>query len=223
MTSTPSEIEIKRSLHLQKRVKIGKKALHILVLVAIIFSYTIFPFVYAIVESPSGKDILFVEPASKESITKFLNLGEKISGKITASGGDNYISFKLFDPAGNLCLWMNVFQSVEFSWGPVEESGEYKLEFDNWFDSSNGNTVNLEFQITNPQDYSSPIPFALIIAAVLSAIIIPVAIVLHHRSKKVRSSHAKVVANYVYRGMTRTHRMHIGQLVYSCPRSSSHL
>ncbi len=211
MTSTPSNIEIKRNFHLQKRVKICKKVLRLLVLIAIIFSYTVFPLVHAIVESKSDKDVLFVEPASKESVTKFLKLGEKLSGKITVSGGDNYISFKLFDPAGNLCLWMNVLQSVEFSWGPVEESGEYKLEFDNWFDSSNGNTVNLEFQITNPLDYSSPLPFALIIAAVLSAIIIPVAIVLHHRPKKVRSSHANVVANYVYGGMTRTHRMHIGQ------------
>lgn len=175
---------------LKKGAKTSKRALGLLVLVAIVFSYeAIFPLVYATVGSTSGNEILIVDAASKEGIAKFLNLGERISGKITVSGGDNYISFKLFDPSGNLCIWINVLQLADFSWGPVEESGEYKLEFDNWFDSSNGNTVNLEFQIMSPLDNSFPTTLVIIIVLVLAIIIIPAAFLLyrHRESKKSNS------------------------------------
>lgn len=138
------------------------------------------------VETSSGNEIIFVEPASIERMTKFLAIGEQITGKITVNDGDNNIIFKMYDPAGNLCLWRNVLQSLEFSWGPVDFDGEYLFLFDNSYDSSNRNKVTLEFQITNPLDNSFPTTIVLVIAAVLASIIVFVAILLSRRNKKNR-------------------------------------
>lgn len=182
-------------MHIQKKAKIITKKYVFLVLMALFLLYAAPPnSLFATAESSSGNDTVVVEPASKDFLTKFLNAGEQITGKITVSGGDNYITFKLFDPDGNFCLFMNILQSESFSWGPVELEGEYKLEFDNWFDSSSVNTVNLEFKIISSTDSSFPSTLVLVILAVIVAIAIAVAIVLHRRGEKNKSTSTIILA-----------------------------
>ena len=183
---TPShKVNVNKEAHTQKTTITCKKKMSFLVLIAVLlFSGIIIPVLSARVEASSGNDVIFVEPSSIERKTKFLAIGEKITGEITVNEGDNVIIFKLYDPSGNLCFWLNVLQSSEFSWGPVDFNGEYLFLFDNGYDSSNRNIVNLEFQITSTLDNSFPTTIVLIIAAVLVAIIVPVAILLRRRGKK---------------------------------------
>jgi hypothetical protein len=135
-------------------------------------------------ESASGTIVIVVAPSSKESIMQVLAIGDKITVKITVSGGDNYIICKLYDPAGNPRISRQVQPSLEFSWGPVEYGGEYRFELDNWADPSSRNTVYFEYQITSTLDTPFPNPTILILAGVLAAIVIPVVVVLRRRDKK---------------------------------------
>ena len=185
---TPShKVNVNKEAHTQKTTITCKKKMSFLVLIAVLlFSGINIPVLSARVEASSGNDVIFVEPSSIERKTKFLAIGEKITGEITVNEGDNVIIFKLYDPSGNLCFWLNVLQSSEFSWGPVDFDGEYLFLFDNGYGSSNRNMVNLEFQITSTLDNSFPTTLVLVIAAVLVAIIVPVAILLRRRGKKNR-------------------------------------
>jgi hypothetical protein len=88
-------------------------------------------------------------------------------------------------------VFVNVLQSDVFSWGPVEQDGEFKLEFNNWFDSSSVNSVNLEFKIVSSTNYLLPTTLVLVIVAVLVDVAIPAAIVLRPRAGKNKSTLAK--------------------------------
>jgi len=184
MSTTSNKFTFSKKAHTKKTKTIDKNKMSLLVLTTILlFSGIMIPLAYARSEPSSGNDTIFVEASLKEGITKVLDIGEKITGTIEVTNGDNNIIFKLYDPAGNLCLWLNVLQSSEFSWGPVDFGGEYWFLFDNLYDSSSNNTVNLEFQITSSVD-SFPTTIILIIVAVLVATIVPLAILLRRRHRK---------------------------------------
>ena len=187
MTNPHNEATVSRKALRKRTTTIFKKKMNLWVLAALLLSSElVISLSYSRVKASSGTNTIYVEPSSRESITKLLQIGEKIVGKITVSGGDNYIIFKLYDPAGNPCLWRNVLQSSEFSWGPVNFDGEYLFVFDNWYDSSNRNTVNFEYQITYPLDNSFPTTIVAVIAVVLVTILGPLAIFSSRRAKKNR-------------------------------------
>jgi len=138
-----------------KKLNINKKnLLSLLLITTFLLAAIMIPSSTAGVEVNSGSEIIHVAASSIESITKFLEVGQEIKGRITASGEDNLITFRLFDPAGNPCMRLNVLQSTEFDWGPVDFEGEYVLIFDNLYPTSNSNEVNLEFQIVDNLDDS---------------------------------------------------------------------
>ena len=184
MPAPSHKVNVSKEAYTQKTTIMRKKMSFLALMAVLLFSGIIIPFSSARVEASSGNDVIFVEPSSIERKTKFLAIGDKITGIITVNEGDNVIIFKLYDPSGNLCFWLNVLQSSEFSWGPVDFDGEYLFLFDNGYDSSNRNIVHLDFQITSTLDNSFPTTIILIIAAVLAAIIVPVAILLRRRGKK---------------------------------------
>lgn len=182
MPNPCSEITANKEMRTRKISNLGKKKLGLLLLIAIfLFGSIIVPLSNAQVENNSGNETIHVEASSIESITKFLDIGQEIKGKITASGEDNLITFKLYDPAGNPCMRLNVLQSEEFDWGPVDFEGEYLLVFDNQYPSSNSNEVNLEFQIVTPLDNSYQNTIILVIVALAFSIIVVVAVLLRRR------------------------------------------
>lgn len=140
------------------------------------------------VEASSGTDTLSVEPSTRENLTKALQIGQKIEGKVTVSEGDNYIVFKVYDPIGNPCLWRNVLNSLEFSWGPVNFAGEYLFVFDNWYDSSNTNTVTFEYKITSTDEDSFPMTIVAAIALILVAFSVALLVFVRRRVKNTQAS-----------------------------------
>jgi hypothetical protein len=183
MPNPCSEISVNKEMQTQKISNLGKKKLGLLLLIAIfLFSSIIVPLSNAQVENNSGNETIHVEASSIESITKFLEVGQEIKGKITAGGDDNLITFKLYDPAGNPCMRLNVLRSTNFGWGPVDFEGEYLLVFDNQYPSSDSNDVSLEFQIVTASDNSFQNTLIIVIVAAAAAVVLVVILVVVRRA-----------------------------------------